>query len=72
MGFLKINTEYLTEKRVRRYFWIDLVVGAVALGAATQLFKTEWGLLLAVVSIVLLIDSCLIRYFYELKQSIKG
>ena len=70
VGFFKINTEYLTEKRVKWYFLTDLVLGAVALGFAMQLYGTKWGLMFAVVSIVCIVDSCLLRYFYELKQTI--
>ncbi len=68
MGFFKVNTEYLTEKRVKWYFLIDLIVGAAALGAAMELYGTKWGLMFAVVSVLLLVDSCLLRYCYELKR----
>jgi membrane protein implicated in regulation of membrane protease activity len=71
MIFFKINAEYLTEKSVKWYFIIDLILGAVALGVAMQLYGTKWGLMFSVVSIVCIVDCCLLRYFYELKATIK-
>ena len=38
MGFFRINTEYLTEKRVKWYFWLDFIIGIVALGFASVMF----------------------------------
>ena len=47
-------------------------IGAVALGLAVELVQTKWTLLFAVVSIVTLVDSCLMRYAYEIKRAVKG
>ncbi len=72
MLFFRVNRDFLTEKRVKWYMIIDLITGAVALGLAVELVQTKWTLLFAVVSIVCLVDSCLIRYAYEIKRTIKG
>ncbi len=72
MGFFKINTEYLTEKRVKWYFLIDLILGAAALGVAMELYGTKWSLMCAVVSVICLVDSCLLRYAYEVKKTVEN
>ncbi len=71
MGFFRVSTEYLTEKRVKCYFWIDLLLGAAALGAAMQLYGTKWSVMLAVVSVLCLIDCYMLRYFFEIKRAIQ-
>lgn len=72
MFFFRVNKEFLTEKRVRWYVLIDMIIGIVALGLAVELIQTKWTLLFAVVSIVTLVDSCLMRYAYEIKRTVKG
>lgn len=72
MLFFRVKKDFLTEKRVRLYVWIDLIIGAVALGLAVEMIQTKWTMLFAVVSIVTLVDSCLMRYCYEIKRTIKG
>lgn len=72
MLFFRVNRDFLTEKRVKWYMILDLIIGAVALGLAVELVQTKWTLLFAVVSIVTLVDACLMRYAYEIKRTIKG
>jgi len=72
MLFFRVTRDFLTEKRVRLYVWIDLIVGAVALGLAFVYYGCQWTVIFTVVSIVCLVDSCLMRYLYEIKRTIKG
>ena len=72
MLFFRVKKDFLPEKRVKWYVILDLVIGAVALGLAVELVQTKWTLLFAVVSIVTLVDACVMRYAYEIKRTIKG
>ena len=72
MGFLNINSEYLTEKKVKWYFWLDFIIGVVALGAAVIMYGTYWTVVLSVVSVVCIVDACLLRYCYEIKRTIQN
>jgi hypothetical protein len=72
VAFFRADREYLEARRVQWYFVTDLVLGAIALGAAMEFYGTKWSLLLAVVSVICLVDCVLLRYAYELKRAIKG
>jgi len=71
MIFFRPNKEFLTEKRVRLYVWLDMIIGAVTLGLAFLYYDCQWSVIFTVVSIVTLVDSCLLRYCYEIKRSLK-
>lgn len=72
VAFFRADREYLKGKRVQWYFITDLVMGAIALGAAMEFYGTRWGLMFTVVSVICLVDCVLMRYAYELKRAIRG
>ncbi len=72
MGFFKINSKYLTEKRVKWYFWLDLIIGAIGIAVAMEFHGTKWGVLGLVIGILGIIDAYMLRYFYEIKNRIEG
>ncbi|MFH1829255.1 MAG: hypothetical protein ABH871_00565 [Pseudomonadota bacterium] len=72
MLFFRVNKEFLTQKRVRAFVWTDLIIGAIALGFAIELHGCKWSIMFAVVSVVCLIDSSLMRYLYEIKRAVRG
>jgi len=70
MLFFRPDREFLTEKRVRLYVLIDIIIGAVTLGLAFLCYRCQWSVIFTVVSIVTLVDSCAMRYAYEIKRTI--
>lgn len=72
MRFLRFEREYLTKPYVTVAFWVSLAGGAALITVASLWLRgTRWEVACTVLGAFSLLDACLLRYAYEIKQAVK-